>query len=171
METSGTGQPVSGNVVSFLQNTHNRHPIARPWGQDMGCLLWELWLIFCLSYCIDVCIMVFYCMCHIYILQCIITVLQCIYALLIRDELIFFVRNQFEINLNILIPHLYEVTMVTESILHLGSFIKMHFMAAIYSDLNMVTKMASVAGYNFQKSFLLKKQIYSNNISSGHKSV
>ena len=28
------------NAVNFLQNTHNRHPIARPWGRDMGCLLW-----------------------------------------------------------------------------------------------------------------------------------
>ena len=26
------------NVVSFLPNPHNRHPIARPWGT--GCLLW-----------------------------------------------------------------------------------------------------------------------------------
>ena len=28
------------NMVNFLQNPHNRHPIAHPWGQDMGCLLW-----------------------------------------------------------------------------------------------------------------------------------
>ena len=28
------------NTVSFLQNIHNIHPIARPWGWDMGCLLW-----------------------------------------------------------------------------------------------------------------------------------
>ena len=27
------------NAVNFLQNPHNRHPIARPWGRDMGCLL------------------------------------------------------------------------------------------------------------------------------------
>ena len=26
------------NAVNFLQNPHNRHPIARPWGRDMGCL-------------------------------------------------------------------------------------------------------------------------------------
>ena len=26
------------NMVSFLQNTHNRHPIACPWGRGMGCL-------------------------------------------------------------------------------------------------------------------------------------
>ena len=32
------------NVVSFLQNYHNRHPIACPWGQGMGCLLWLLTL-------------------------------------------------------------------------------------------------------------------------------
>ena len=28
------------NAVNFLQNPHNRHPIARPWGWGMGCLLW-----------------------------------------------------------------------------------------------------------------------------------
>ena len=28
------------NAVNFLQNSHNRHYIARPWGWGMGCLLW-----------------------------------------------------------------------------------------------------------------------------------
>ena len=28
------------NVVNFLPNPHKRHPIARPWGWAMGCLLW-----------------------------------------------------------------------------------------------------------------------------------
>ena len=28
------------NAVNFLENPHNRHPIARPWGRGMGCLLW-----------------------------------------------------------------------------------------------------------------------------------
>ena len=28
------------NAVNFLQNPLNRHPIARSWGRDMGCLLW-----------------------------------------------------------------------------------------------------------------------------------
>ena len=28
------------NAVNFLPNPHKRHPIARPWGRDMGCLLW-----------------------------------------------------------------------------------------------------------------------------------
>ena len=28
------------NAVNFLQTPHNRHPIARPWGRAMGCLLW-----------------------------------------------------------------------------------------------------------------------------------
>ena len=28
------------NTVNFLQNPHNRHPIACPWGQRMGCLWW-----------------------------------------------------------------------------------------------------------------------------------
>ena len=29
------------HVVNFLPNPHNRHPIAHPWGWDMGCLLWS----------------------------------------------------------------------------------------------------------------------------------
>ena len=28
------------NAVNFLTNIHKRHPIARPLGRDMGCLLW-----------------------------------------------------------------------------------------------------------------------------------
>ena len=32
------------NAVNFLQNIHERHPIARPSGRGMGCLLWvQLW--------------------------------------------------------------------------------------------------------------------------------
>ena len=27
-------------AVNHLQNPHDRHPIARPWGRDMWCLLW-----------------------------------------------------------------------------------------------------------------------------------
>ena len=27
-------------VINFVKNSHNRHPIACLWGQDMGCLLW-----------------------------------------------------------------------------------------------------------------------------------
>ena len=34
------------NAVNFLQNHHNRHPIAGPWGRGMGCLLW-LWNLIC----------------------------------------------------------------------------------------------------------------------------
>ena len=30
------------NTVKFLQNTHNRHPIAHPWGQDKRCLFNEI---------------------------------------------------------------------------------------------------------------------------------
>ena len=49
------------NMDDLLQNHHKRHPIARPLGQDMGCLLWStlhlysfpvtavMWMI---SYCI-----------------------------------------------------------------------------------------------------------------------
>ena len=29
------------NAVHFLQNHHKRHPIARPLGRVMGCLLWD----------------------------------------------------------------------------------------------------------------------------------
>ena len=28
------------NAINFVQNPHNRHPIARPWGRGMGRLLW-----------------------------------------------------------------------------------------------------------------------------------
>ena len=28
------------NAINFLQNPHNRHPIARTWGRAMRCLLW-----------------------------------------------------------------------------------------------------------------------------------
>ena len=28
------------NAVIFHKNIHKRSPIARPWGQGMGCLLW-----------------------------------------------------------------------------------------------------------------------------------
>ena len=28
------------NAVSFIENPYNRHPIARTWGWDWGCLLW-----------------------------------------------------------------------------------------------------------------------------------
>ena len=34
------------NAVSFLPNPHNIDPIAHPWGQDMGCLLWVDTLIY-----------------------------------------------------------------------------------------------------------------------------
>ena len=32
------------NAANYLQNPYNRHPIARPWGRGMGCLLrvWSL---------------------------------------------------------------------------------------------------------------------------------
>ena len=34
--------------IFFLQNSHNRNPIVRPWGRALGCLLWGLCLIFVL---------------------------------------------------------------------------------------------------------------------------
>ena len=33
------------NAVDFLPNPDNRHPIARPWRREMGCLLWFWYLI------------------------------------------------------------------------------------------------------------------------------
>ena len=36
------------NAVNFLQNSHNGHPIARPWGRAMGCVLWVWSLIYVL---------------------------------------------------------------------------------------------------------------------------
>ena len=40
----------SGN---FLHKSSNRHPISRPWGQDMGCVCCEFnpWFMFCLNHC------------------------------------------------------------------------------------------------------------------------
>ena len=44
------------NAVNFLQNIHGRHPIARPSGRGMDCLLgFSLWLIFCLRSCNGMC--------------------------------------------------------------------------------------------------------------------
>ena len=37
------------NAVNFLTNIHKRHPIARPLGRGMGCLLWILHLVDILS--------------------------------------------------------------------------------------------------------------------------
>ena len=45
------------NAVYFLQNPHNRHPIARPWGRAMRYLLWIQTVTYVLSqsllYCIQ----------------------------------------------------------------------------------------------------------------------
>ena len=38
------------NAVNFLENFHERHPIARPLGRGMGCLLWVHTLISILSW-------------------------------------------------------------------------------------------------------------------------
>ena len=43
------------NMVSFLQNPDNRHPIARPWGWGMGCLLWILIPIYVLPQLLECC--------------------------------------------------------------------------------------------------------------------
>ena len=45
------------NAVNFLQNIHERHPIARPAGRGMGCFLcqgFSFWLIFSPIFCNDV---------------------------------------------------------------------------------------------------------------------
>ena len=34
------------NTINFLKNPHNRHPISRPLGQIVGCLLWKQALIY-----------------------------------------------------------------------------------------------------------------------------
>ena len=40
------------NTVNFLQNHHNRHPIACPWGWAMGVFCdCSLWYMFCFSHC------------------------------------------------------------------------------------------------------------------------
>ena len=36
-------------AVNFIQNPHNKHPISRPWGRDVGCLLRFWYLIRFLS--------------------------------------------------------------------------------------------------------------------------
>ena len=49
------------NTVNFIRNCHNRHPIARPQGRAMGCLLWvQAWFIFWLRHCSIVCIIMLY---------------------------------------------------------------------------------------------------------------
>ena len=48
------------NAVNFLQNSHNRHPKARPLGRVMGLLWIQIWFMFC-CYCNAVCNMMVYC--------------------------------------------------------------------------------------------------------------
>ena len=50
------------NTFNFLRNPHQRQPIARPLGRDMGCLLWfNTFIIFCLSQCNGVYNIMLYC--------------------------------------------------------------------------------------------------------------
>ena len=44
------------NVVNFLTNLRNEHPIAHLWGWDMGCLLWVQTLIYVLCQSVQHCI-------------------------------------------------------------------------------------------------------------------
>ena len=48
------------NTVNFFQYLPLRHPIARPWGQEMGRLLGVLWFMFCISHCNAVCNIMLY---------------------------------------------------------------------------------------------------------------
>ena len=34
-------------MCCHVENPHNRHPVASPWGWYMGCLLWYIWFTFC----------------------------------------------------------------------------------------------------------------------------
>ena len=44
------------NAVNFLPNPHNRHPIGRPWEQDMGVYCdSKIWFTFCHYYRSAVC--------------------------------------------------------------------------------------------------------------------
>ena len=42
--------------LSFIQNSHKIHPIARPWGWDLGCLLWGQTLIYVLTQLLQCCV-------------------------------------------------------------------------------------------------------------------
>ena len=59
------------NAVSFLHDIYNRHPIARPWGRDMWCLLWAQAFITILSQLLQ------WCMHHRVLLHRVITALDC----------------------------------------------------------------------------------------------
>ena len=59
------------NTVNILQITHNRHPIARPWGRAMGCLLWVQSLFYVLP------LSQHYCIQYIAMFDCVTTPLYC----------------------------------------------------------------------------------------------
>ena len=59
------------SAVNFLQNINKKHPLARPEGRAMGCLLWVQPLIDILSYVLQWCVQY-----HV-ILDCVIMVLDC----------------------------------------------------------------------------------------------
>ena len=61
------------NTVIFFQYPHNRHPIARPSGRGMGCLLWVSSLIHVLLMSLK------FCVCYCDKLDRVITALDCIY--------------------------------------------------------------------------------------------
>ena len=80
----GTTQPISHhvnqsvtvwchyNTINCLQNPHKIHPIARPLGRDMGCILWLQILIDILPQSVK------WCLQYRVILNCVITALHCI---------------------------------------------------------------------------------------------
>ena len=75
------------SAVCFLKNPHERHPIARPLGRAIGCLLWLPTLIHillrsvqrCLQYhvMLDCVITTFHCIYHLF---CHISIVSCFYA-------------------------------------------------------------------------------------------
>ena len=60
------------NAVNFLQNPHNIHPIAHPWGRGMGCILWAQIVIYTLPQSLQ------WCMQYHVILDRVITALDCL---------------------------------------------------------------------------------------------
>ena len=69
------------NAVNFLTNIRKRHPIARPLGRGMGCLLWIQHLIDTLSQFLQLFMQ------YLTILDRVITALHCIYIYIERERL------------------------------------------------------------------------------------
>ena len=68
------------NAFNFHQNHHNRHPIARPSGRGIGCLLWVQALIYILPLSLKSC------MHYRVILHRVITVVHCSYHFILQHS-------------------------------------------------------------------------------------